>query len=296
DIRINADNLIQTLRQARDIQEGQEIQEWVRDRKAFLGGFAAAIQAKLEADFSSVDPVKLAENLVAAAEHRHLSLYIRDPQLPRALHANGWDGSLPQAPPGDLLMVVDTNMGYNKANVFIERALDYDVSLGDSPMATLTISYTHTGPTSDIPCYQGVDKEFEEAAEYLAIADQCYWNYLRVYAPAGSEIIDSSRHLVPGDTLYSETTWESNALAINDIPWLTTFANFLLVPRGQQEVVFLNYALPVEVVVDGESGNSIYNLAVHKQPGMKMEKLAVTVTLPEGATLVGTFPMPSQNN
>lgn len=296
DISINADNLLQTLRQARDIQEGQDIQEWVRDRKAFLGGFAAAIQAKLESDFSSVDPVKMATNLIGAAENRHLSIYMREPQLAGVLHANGWDGSLPQAPPGDFLMVVDTNMGYNKANVFIERALNYEVSLAGPPLANLTVTYQHTGPASETPCYQGVDKEFEEAAEYLAIADQCYWNYLRVYAPLGSTLADSSHHTVPGETLFSETTWEGNGQPVDDVPWLTTFANFLLVPRGEQEVAFFNYELPAGVITEDESGDHVYKLKIYKQPGTKTEKLTVTVTLPDGADLIDAAPAPSQIN
>jgi len=293
DQRISADSLLQTLRQARDIQEGQNVQEWVRDRKAFLGGFAAALQAKIETDFGSVDPLKLAANLVQAAEQRHLSIYMRDPELGAVLTANGWDGSLPQSPPGDFLMAVDTNMGYNKANVFVERELSYDVRLGPEPQGRLTVTYRHTGPTGGNPCYQGVDQEFEEAAEYLAIADQCYWNYLRAYAPAGSTLIDSSQHVVPGQTLYSETTWDSSAQTIGDVPWLTVFANFMLVPRGETVKSFFTYELPAGVVTAQKSGESVYRLIVQKQPGMKSELLTVTVTLPEGVALLAATPAPT---
>ena len=293
DQRISADNVLQTLRQARDIQEGQEIQEWVRDRKAFLGGFAAAIQAKIETDFGSIDPLKLVTNLVSAAEERHLAIYMRDPELGAALAANGWDGSLPQAPPGDLLMVVDTNMGYNKANVFIERDLDYRIVLNPQPQANLTITYRHTGPATEKPCYQGVDEEFEEAAEYLAIADQCYWNYLRVYAPTGSTLLDSSRHVVPGETLYSQTTWNSTAQAVDDIPWLSTFANFLLVPRNEEVSANFVYQLPEGVITPLESGELLYQLDIRKQPGMKDERLKITVNLPDGATIIESSPTPA---
>lgn len=292
DQRISADNVLQTLRQARDIQEGQEIQEWVRDRKAFLGGFAAAIQAKIETDFGSIDPLKLAANLAGAAEDRHLSIYMRDPQLSAVLTANGWDGSLPQAPPGDFLMVVDTNMGYNKANIFIERALDYAITLAAQPQAHLTITYHHTGERTGEPCYQGVDQEFEEAAEYLAIADQCYWNYLRVYAPAGSTLLDSSRHVVPGETLYSGITWGSAGQMVEDIPWLTAFANFLLVPRGEEVTTTFTYQLPAGIIVPLASGESLYQLDIRKQPGMKDERLRIMVNLPDGATMLDASPTP----
>ena len=290
DRTINANNLLETLRQARDIQEGQEVRDWVRDRKAFLGGFATAIRAKLEADFGAVDPVKLAQNLAAAADERHLTIYVRDPGAADALAAAGWDGRLPSAPPGDFWTAVDSNMGYNKVNYYVERAFTYDVALGGQPQATLTITYRHTGPTSEEACFQGVAEEFAEAADYLAIADQCYWNFLRVYAPQGSVLVDSSRHVVPGDTLFSGQTWDSAAQVIEELSGLTTFANFLLLPRGGRETATFTYNLPEDVIIPSNDAN-VYRLTVHKQPG-RPEPAVVNVTLPAGATLLEAAPAP----
>ena len=286
---INANNLIQGLRDARDIHEGQNVWEWIQNRKAFLDGFAAAVLAKFETDFSSVKPVKLAQNLASAAESRHLSIYVRDPDLADALAANGWDGSLPAAPPGDFWMAVDTNMGYNKVNVLVERSLDYQVTLGTRPEATLSIDYIHTGPPSEEPCYQGVEEEFDEAADYLALADQCYWNYLRVYAPQGSVLSDSSRHVVPGETLFSGITWDSSGQETDELPWLSTFSNFLLLPRGGSTSAYFTYELPADVQ-QAAGEDTIYNLAIHKQPGTRAEPLKVTVNLPEGASVLDISP------
>lgn len=288
---INANNLLETLRQARDIQEGQEVRDWVRDRKAFLGGFATAIRAKLEADFSTVDPVRLARNLTAAAEEHHLMIYVREPGPAEALAAAGWDGRLPAAPPGDFWTAIDSNMGYNKANYYVERAFTYDVILGAQSQATLTIAYRHTGPTSDEACFQGVAEEFAQAADYLAIADQCYWNFLRTYAPLGSTLRDSSRHVVPGDTLFSGQTWDNAAQPLDDLPQLATFANFLLLPRGGEATAYFTYDLPAGVIEPGNGAN-LYHLTIHKQPG-RPEPTMVNVTLPIGATLMAAQPAPS---
>jgi hypothetical protein len=292
DQSIDSGNLIQTLRAAREIQEGQAVQEWVRDRKAFLGGFALAILAKVESDFGAVDPLRLARNLAGAAEGRHLSLYMRDPELSEALAETGWDGRLPAAPPGDLLMAVDSNMGYNKANVFVERSLVYDVSLGEQPEALLTLHYRHGGPPSDEPCYQGVAEEFAQATDYMSLADQCYWNFLRVYAPAGSRLIDSSQHIVPGETLFSGETWDSAGQTLDELPWLTTFANFMLLERGGESSTFFHYELPAEIV-ETIDDDMVYNLAVHKQPGTRPESLQVTITLPDSASLRDASPSPT---
>jgi hypothetical protein len=292
DLSIDASNLIDTIRQARDIQEGQAVADWVNDRKAFLGGFAAAILTKLESDFGSVDPVNLARVLSAAAENRHIQIYLRDATAAEALSASGWDGRLPQAPPGDLWVAVDTNVGYNKANLYIERSFSYEITLGVAPQARLAIDYRHTGPASAEPCYQGVAEEFMLATDYLSLADQCYWNYLRVHAPAGSRLLDSSRHNVPGETLFSGETWDSTAQTIDDLPWLTTFANFMLVPRAGTASAYFHYELPRETI-QTDGNEQIYRLTVFKQPGTRNELLRLSIILPASTTLQDVSPAPT---
>lgn len=293
DQMITANNLLATLRGARDIQEGQEVGEWVNNRKAFLGGFATTILNKIETDPGSMNPVKLAGNLTGAAENRHLSIYVRDPDTARALAEVGWDGHLPQSPPGDFWMAVDTNMGYNKVNLLVERAFSYDVVLGSPSTATLTIDYRHTGQPGEKPCYQGVEEEFERADDYLSLADQCYWNYLRLYTPLGSRLLDSSRHIVPGETLFSGETWDSSAQTTDDLPWLTTFANFFLVPRGESLTAWFRYELPTGIV-ESDGRDSVYRLAIHKQPGTRIEPLRLSISLPHGASLVEAHPSPTE--
>lgn len=292
DRKISADNLLETLQQARDIKQGQEVQDWVRDRKAFLGGFATAIQSKLETDFGSIDLIKLVRNLSGAAEGRHLSIYMRDPAVAAALAQSGWDGRLPQSPPGDFWMAIDTNLGYNKANILVDRALDYAISLGPQPHATLTLNYRHNAPVSEKACYQGVKEEFEQATDYMTLADQCYWNYLRVYAPAGSRLLDSSHHIVPGETLFSGNTWDSAGQTVSELPWLTTFANFMLLPRGEEATAFFQYELPAGVIETVEN-DTVYRLAVHKQPGTRAEPLRLTISIPAGASLLEAVPSPT---
>lgn len=290
---ITSDNLLQALRQARDIQEGQEVGEWVKNRKAFLGGFAAAILVKMEMEPGSINLVKLASNMTQASKDRHLSVYVRDPGTAATLAELGWDGHLPQSPPGDFWMAIDSNMGYNKVNILVERSFSYDVILGERPTATLTINYRHTGPPGDKLCYQGVEEEFERADDYLSLADQCYWNFLRIYTPLGSNLLDSSRHIVPGDTLFSGETWDSDGQKIDDLPWLTTFANFFLLRRGESVTTYFQYELPAGII-EPDGRDSIYRLNIYKQPGTKQEPLRLMVSLPKGASFLDANPSPVQ--
>jgi hypothetical protein len=292
---INSDNLIRTLQEARNIQEGQEVGDWVGNRKAFLSGFASAILAKFETGVSSINPVKLAGNLGGAAETRHISIYLRDPEAAVALAKTGWDGALTNHPPGDFLMAVDTNMGYNKVGLFIERSISYEIDLADgtNPLATTTLNYRHTGQPHSEPCLQGVDEEFELASDYLSLADKCYWNYVRVYVPAGSQLIDSSRQVVPGETMFNGVAWDSTAEIVEEQEGLTTFATFMLLPQGGEATITFEYELPGTIITTAD-GLHVYELKVNKQPGIHTEPLSISVKLPPGASLQDISPASAQ--
>lgn len=292
DATITADNLLQSLRQARDIQEGQEVNEWVNSRKSFLDEFATAILTRMETDPGAINPAKLAASLATAAANRHLSIYVRDRETAQALAAIGWDGHLPQSPPGDFWMAVDTNLGYNKVNLLVDRSFIYYVNLVEPATARLAIDYRHSGAAEGSPCYQGVAEEFKRADDYLSLSDVCYWNYVRLYAPLGSQLLDSSRHVVPGETLFSGETWDSVAQPVEDLPWLTTFANFFLLPRGETLTTYFQYQLPQEVV-ESDGPDSIYRLTIHKQPGTRGEPLEISIVLPPGTSLLEARPVPA---
>jgi hypothetical protein len=38
---------------------------------------------------------------------------------------------------------------------------------------------------------------------YEQMMDRCYWDYLRVYVPQGSRLLDATRIPVPGEVLFS---------------------------------------------------------------------------------------------
>jgi hypothetical protein len=288
--------VINLLRDARGIEEGQAVGDWVHNRKAFMEAFSIAIQDKIQNDVGSLNPITLARALHQAIEDRHLQIYMTDPEVATELDAIGWDGRLPQAPPGDFLMVVDTNMGYNKSNVYVQRSTNYRVFLdGATPNAELTVHYSHTGPDKDEPCYQGTAEEYAQSLPYLASAEKCYWNYLRVYAPAGSDLFQSSRHVVPGESLFSGETWNSTAEPVNELPGLSTFANFLLVTNGRSESSTFAYRLPGAVLQPEEEGRTVrYRLQVFKQAGTGAEPFSLAVTLPDTAEPVNISPQPAR--
>lgn len=275
-------------------QSDQWGEEFGQSRKGFLGYFAAAVQEKLFNDFGSVDPVLLAQNMQTAVTEKHLQIYMRDAALAALFAELGWDGRL-SPPSQDALMVVETNVNFNKTNLLIERETDYAVDLRATaaPTAVLTLNYTHTGEPSTAVCQQGEGIYKYHLKSYAAIADDCYLTYLRVYAPAGSELTDSSRHTVSGEMLFSGEGWDSQATAFDEQVGFTTFSNLLLVDRGGMVESRFAYLLPT-AVVQQRDGRQQYQLALYKQAGLPAEAVHIHLQLPDGAELMQSSIPPSQ--
>jgi hypothetical protein len=291
-VTINSRNVIDTMRDAWQIQQGQAVREWIRDRKSFLGAFAGAIRHKFEADFAAIDPIFLGQTMYEAAATKHLQIYLRDPAAAAVLDDLNWDGQLEYSPGQDLLMVVDTNVGFNKVNSLIERNIIYRVTLArdGSGQADLDLHYQHNGVDTGKPCYQSV--AYDNDLTYAELADNCYWNYLRVYAPTGSALITATQHFAPGEVFLSGREWDLPPVIVEDPSGLATFANFFLLPWAQGLDTSYTYQLP-EVVKRSEEGVNHYYLRVYKQAGTRPQPLQIIISLPEDAHFLSAAPAPT---
>lgn len=278
---ITAENAVDSFRNAFNIQEGQSSREWFQNRKAFLSIFSAAILQKIETEPASLDMVTLAQNMYEAMNKRHLQLFMLDAETTVVLQQLDWDGRLENPIDQDFLLVLDTNMGFNKTNLYVDRVIEYEVDLADvtKPQAHLKIIYQHTGPANNAACLQWVP--YDDAPTYLEVADQCYFNFLRVYAPQNSKLEWATQHFIPGEMRITKEPWEQKGQAINEFADFTTFTNFLMVPRAQSLTTEIKYILPGTVV-----HQQTYQLWVRKQAGSKPEPTTITIMLPEESNLV----------
>jgi len=260
--------------------------DWWRQRKSFMGKISRAAWKQIEE--GQVDWIALARSLLRLLEEKHLLVYVSDPTMRAVLAEQGWDGAL-RPGNGDFLMVVDANLGYNKASAKVQQEITYQVDLHRSPpQAKLTLIYTHTS-TADIPCYP----ESRYASTYEGMINRCYWDYLRVYVPQGRQLLDATRIPVPGEALWSGEA-ESGEVSVHPAqegPWLS-WEVMSVIPTGATQTRHFSWTLPSDVVQwQGKEGR--YTLRVQKQPGTKGRSLTVRVRLPEGATLADAVPEPS---
>jgi hypothetical protein len=293
DTQVNGRNVIRQMQEEWGTGEDAEVdREWFQNRKSFMGSIVAAIQDKVFSDPTSFDATELLLAVVQSAEEKHLQIYLRDEPAAEVVADMGWDGALRPPVDADFLLALDTNMGFNKVNFVLNRSLTYAVTLANDGSATseLDLAYEHTVAASGQPCNQL--SNYQGTVLYESLFDLCYWNYLRLYTPAGSQLLDATRHIVPPEDFWTGRGWDGVADSAESEADLAVFDNFLLVKQGETLHSRYQFQLPSSVTRDLENGQRQYNLLLAKQAGSRPQPARVTVTLPAGAQLVAVEPAP----
>lgn len=227
------------------------------DRKAFVFALGQALGARLRALPPTRWPA-VVQALNRSADERHVQVFFGNPLLQGLARALGWDGAL--TPPSyDFLAVIDSNVGYNKANLVTDQRLDYRVALRSdgTASATLRIDYRNRGTRS---------LGFSTAA--MPYLDQAtYEAEVRVYAPLGSRRLPSEG----GTDRTDEEVW-------------TIFGQEISVPPEQDRSLTLSYELPGRYM----AGQRLrYQLLIRKQAGTAGVPVRLSVVAPDGWMVEG---------
>lgn len=267
--------------------------DWWSHRKDFIAALAESVFVRLETGLDHRQVVSLLLALWKSLEEKHLLVYTDDPDVERFLAENNWDGAI-RSVEGDYLLVVDTNVGYNKVDPQVERALNYQVVIGDDRHAhgRVTVSYTNRSKAEVDRCLQ----EAQYQPSYDQMMEGCYWDYLRLYIPAGSRITEATVAPWPQGSLLSQA---GESRAEDGGPTVeppeggkAVFSQFFVVAPGQRQEIGFQYDLPFETL-QGE-GDSRYQLLIQKQPGTLAVPVHLSVALPARARLIITRPQPTR--
>ena len=229
--------------------------EWWLHRKDFAGALLGAAVQKILESPREVDWIQLAINLRKALDEKHVLLFFNDREVAATLREIGWDGAILPAD-GDYLMVIDSNTGFNKVNPLIEEELEYHAWLDTTPRAELQITYRHRGTKHLTQCIH----ETRYGDSYADMRERCYWDYVRVYLPAGAVVRDVSG-FDPGSV--EPATQEGARLIVSGL---------MVLAPGQERTVRIAYELPNSVYAKGS-----YQLIVQKQPGTGALPLSVVL-------------------
>jgi hypothetical protein len=123
--------------------------------------------------------------------------------------------------------------------------------------------------------------------------DRCYWNYMRVYVPAGSQLLQGPDLAPPPGSLLAQNS--DPALPATISPTLSgadwaVWAAFFEVAPGADRSLAYHYRLPASVLESTPEGLVRYRLRLQKQPGTVAVPFQLEVRLPPGAELVTASP------
>jgi LPXTG-site transpeptidase (sortase) family protein len=286
---VSAKDLWDKLAQFHDLPPGIDETEnpetaAVEHRKAFLPAIAEPLVRRVQQSVASPrELLWLSMAMLESLHERHFLVSVRDPAAAEWLGEQGWDGSVWEGD-GDYLQIVDSNVGFNKADAQVERQAAYHVKLTDDGggRAELTIEYQHLSAAQESECVQ----EYVPGSYESNWIDACYWTYLRVYVPAGSELIDAEPSDWPAGSLWRRANPVAPSPSIHvgrDPTGKEIFGVLVVVPPGERRTVRFDYVLPPSTW----RPTAGYRLYFQKQSGTIEMPAEVVVQPPDGARIAG---------
>lgn len=182
-------------------------------------------------------------------KEKHMLLYFTDSKIQEGAEAFGAAGRITDFD-GDYLHINDSNFGGAKSNLFTKQEVEQEIEVSDSGTITKSLTIVYEDP-------EEVDNCNLERKSGLCL-NSILRNYLRVYVPKGSKLLENLGSEVP-----METKEELGK---------TYFDGFVTVRGGGGRAkVVLKYELPFKL-----SQNDKYRLLIQKQPGTLNPKYKVS--------------------
>lgn len=260
---LSPDNVIARLKASwQPMPPGDMSAAWFdNDRKNFL----AAIMNEMLTAFRAgkAQTGALAQAVYRGLREKSVQIYLNDADAEQALRDANWGGAV-EPDTGDYLFVVDSNLGFNKVNARVTREILYQVNLNDDT-ASVQITYHNPSRAADGAC--DLVKQHRDAT-YASMEESCYWNYVRVLTPRGSEFISAEN--------------VRDAGVADDIEAVSAFGGYAVIPRSTTQTVQFHYALPARLI-----RNKTYTLQVPQQAGAPATPITVRVEIPRGAFVRG---------
>jgi hypothetical protein len=251
--RITGDNAVDVMKDlwsdplSTDSTAQDNLGAWWKDRKDFVPLLAGAIIERVKS--GKFSHLKLLTAVQSAMDERAIQIWLDNPEAATQLAALGWDGALRPIEDADYLALVDSNVGFNKVNAVLTRKIDYRVEWPNGPeqpaLAVAEVIYTHPVTTGEEVC----DQTPRYGQDYDDMIRRCFWNYVRLYVPRGSNLI--SIEGVEADSI-SSRRGEARTQVL---------AGFFSMKPGTQHTVTFTYELPPTLQLEN------YRLIAQRQAG-----------------------------
>lgn len=212
-------------------------------RKSFIGPMMQAVLANVmaqpKARFSN-----LFETVMSAIASKHVQLYYVKDDVQQAVESFNLAGRVRDYD-GDYLMVVDTNFAGAKTNAWVTYTAEQKIEVGGDGSVTKTLTLTYKNP-----------QEFFSDMGGTVKLNGKFRDWLRVYVPKGSELIEAKG-------------FETGQATGEDLG-KTVFEGFFTLTPLNVHTISLKYKLPIKI-------KNPYKLLIQKQGGSKSFPYEITI-------------------
>lgn len=210
-------------------------------KRDFIGSLGRAIFIKLTTNKIAWE--KLIKEVKNSLDNKHILLYFHNELGQQLVEEADWAGRIASVSCkqeeciSDYLMIVEANLGINKANFLLERSAQLNITkTGDNLLHELLVNYSNESPGQVYPSGP-------------------YFSYTRILLPREVQVSEVS---VEGETLKKED------IAIEQYQDKLSIGFPFKVPASEQKTIKLVYRLP-----SWAGSGSNLELLVQKQPGIK---------------------------
>jgi hypothetical protein len=250
-----------------------------QDPKKILRSFIPEFQKK----FFSSDWPKALNLLLKAARNGDILFYSRDEEIEAFFEELGLGGRVLSTKPNeDYLNVINTSIGGNKSDAYINQKIAQHTFIGADGSVTneLTIARTHTWNEQSL---QKLQKNLEgfgfvELPEYLQkiLGKGTNKSMVKVYVPLGSILIEAAG------------IDKKNVMTREDQETKKTFFLFEMdTDPGQETKVSLSYRLPYNLTLNPMAS---YRFFAQRQPGITVSQFEKKVSISPSLRLESTYP------
>lgn len=237
-------------------------------------------------------------NLQEALQQKEIQSYFTDENTENIVKEFGWSGEILNTNQNqDYLLAVNTNIQGQKSDARIKQIISHQAVIqpDGTILDSVVITRQHTG-NADEKMY-----------------GQTNIDYLRLYVPAGSELVRASGFIWPDDQKFkAPESWYKKDIMLSDLEketgidsksgtrittefGKTAFANWIITEPGQTNQVQFIYKLPFKAweqtadanlnnwakIFQSENPSSKYQLVVQKQSGIN-SNFDSQIIYPEG--------------
>jgi hypothetical protein len=231
-------------------QRDQAFMDWLTHRKEFGRAALTALVPRLQT-LRGMALWRLLQAITRAVDAGQLLAWVPDNPLAQSdLERMGISGQVRLTGDADL-MVVDSNVGWNKVDRHIERAVDYVLTQSAGGwQAEVYLTYVNHASAALAQCEHR--SRYEDS--YEAMTQQCYWNYGRL--------------LVPPHSVLVKTTGLTSPVVQDAESGQRAYGFLVVVPPGEQRTVGLAYFIPQQEQAVTAATQQLA-LTIQAQPGVR---------------------------